>query len=264
MKILRILLFVLLPVVVVRAQLAVTDSAAQALLTQGNANFLKEMATQLTKLDTQITHLQNIESQGQQLLNIVGNPSQALGFLSGSTGLGTSALTGNSLFKSMESIASGANGSRSLLNTGGGIFQAIPTTTPNGLQVLRDPNAYKKFDAFEQELGNFTSILQQAQQQRQQLLDQLKTVMTSTPSTQAEQSEKISRINALSAQLTANDQVIHDASDQRQAQNEANAQDSEKQKQAKQDEINTEFDQAQQKADQQAQDAMSSILNQKP
>ena len=54
------------------------------------------------------------------------------------------------------------------------------------------------------------------------------------------------------------------ANDQRQAQNEANAQDSAKQKQAEQDELNTEFQQAQPQADQQADAALSSILDQKP
>ena len=58
--------------------------------------------------------------------------------------------------------------------------------------------------------------------------------------------------------------MIRDANDQRQAQNEANAQDSAKQKQAEQDELNTEFQQAQPQADQQADAALSSILDQKP
>jgi hypothetical protein len=222
------------------------------------------MASDLEKLDTQITHLQNIESQGQQVLTLMGNPSQALSFASGQMGLNPSSLTSNSLFQSIKSIAKAADGARSLVNTGGGIFQAIPTTTPSGLSITRDPDAYKKFDAFEQEFSNFQSILTQAQTQRQNLLTQLQTVTSSPASTDAEQSEKIARINALAAQLHANDEVIRDANDQRQAQNEANAQDSAKQKQAEQEELNTEFQQAQPQADQQADSALSSIVNQTP
>jgi hypothetical protein len=89
-------------------------------------------------------------------------------------------------------------------------------------------------------------------------------VMTSPASTEAEQSEKIARVNALSAQLHANDEVIRDANEQRQAQQEANSQDSEKQSQAQQDELNTEFQQNQPQADQQADAALSNILTQKP
>lgn len=258
------LLLAFTPAVVAQAQYIVSDPAAQALISQGNANFLQQMATELAKLDTQITHLQNIESQGQQVLTLMGNPAQALSFAGGQMGINPSTLTSNSLFQSMQSIAGGANGARSLLNTGGGVFQAIPTTTPDGLQIVRNPDTYKKFDAFEQELSNFQAILTQAQTQRQQLLTQLQTVMSSPASTEAEQSEKIARINALAAQLHANDEVIRDANEQRQAQNEANAQDSEKQKQAEQEQLNTEFQQAQPQADQQADAALSSILNQKP
>ena len=247
-----------------RAQYPVTDAGAISLLTQGNANFLQQMATELTKLDTQITHLQNIETQGQQTLTIMGNPSQALSFASGSMGLGTSLLTSSSLFKSIQSIVSTADGARSLTNTGGGIFQAIPTTTPDGLQIVHNTDLYKKFDAFEQQFSNFQSILTQAQTQRQTLLSQLQTVTSTPAGTEAEQSEKIARINALSAQLHANDEVIRDANEQRQAQQEANTQDSEKQNQAQQDALNTEFQQNQPQADQQADAALSSILNQKP
>lgn len=263
-SILITLLLATIPAFVARAQYPVTDVVAQSLIMQGNSNFLQQMATELAKLDTQITHLQNIESQGQQVLTLMGNPAQALSFASGQMGISPSTLTSNSLFQSMQSIAGSVNGARSLVNTAGGIFQAIPTTTPSGLQITRNPDLYKKFDAFEQEFSNFQSILTQAQTQRQQLLSQLQTVMSSPASTEAEQSEKIARINALAAQLHSNDEVVRDANEQRQAQNEANAQDSEKQKQAAQDELNTEFQQAQPQADQQADAAMSSILNQKP
>jgi hypothetical protein len=257
-------LLAFVPAHVAYAQYPVTDAGAQALLSQGNLNFLQQMATELGKLDTQITHLETIQNQGQQVLSLMGNPSQALSFASGSMGLNTSTLSGSSLFQSMNSIASGANGARSLLNTGGGIFQAIATTTSSGDSVTHDPNTYKKFDAFEQELQNFQAILTQAQGQRQTLLTQLQTVMGSAASTDAEQSEKIARINALSAQLRANDEVIRDADEQRQAQHEANTQDSEKQKQAEQDELNTEFQQLQPQADQKADAGLSSILQQKP
>jgi hypothetical protein len=257
-------LIAIVPAVVARAQYPVTDIASHVLISQGNENFLEQMATELAKLDTQITHLQNIESQGQQVLTLMGNPAQALSFASGSMGLNPSTLTSNSLFQSMQSIASGVSGARSLVNTGEGIFKSLPTATPNGLQIVHDLDAYKKFDAFEQEFSNFQSILTQAQTQRQQLLSQLQSVMSSAAGTDAEQSEKIARINALTAQLHANDEVIRDANEQRQAQNEANAQDSAKQNQAEQDELNTEFQQAQPQADQQLGNALSSILNQKP
>ncbi len=257
-------LLVMAPGLVARAQYPVTDVTSQALISQGNINFLEQMATELAKLDTQIQEFQTIENQGQQVLTLMGNPAQALSFSSGSMGLNTSALTSKSLFQSMASIASAANGTRSLGNTSGGIFQAIPTTTPNGQTITRDPDAYKKFDAFEQEFSNFQTILTQAQTQRQDLLSQLQTVMSSTASTVAEQSEKIARINGLAAQLHANDEVIRDANEQRQAQNEANAQDSVKQNQAAQDELNTEFQQAQPQADQEWSNGLSTILNEKP
>jgi len=257
-------LIAIVPAVVARAQYPVSDVVAQTLISQGNLNFLQQMATELAKLDTEINNLQTIQSQGKQLLTLAGNPSQALSFAAGSMGLNPSALTSSTSFQSVPSIANTADGTRSLSNTSGGIFQSIPTTTPNGQPVVRDPNAYKKFDAFEQELSNFQSILAQAQAQRQDLLNQLQTVMSSVASTQAEQSEKIARINALAAQLHANDEVIRDANEQRQSQNEANAQDSEKQKQAEQDKLNTEFQQAQPQADQQWSNGLSSILNQTP
>jgi len=258
------LLLVSVPMAVAHAQYPVSDVVAHTLLTEGNANFLNEMASDLEKLDTQITHLQNIESQGQQVLTLMGNPSRALSFAPGQMGINSSTLTSGSLFKSIQSIANAANGERSLTNTGGGVFQSIPTTTPSGLAITRNPDLYKKFDAFEQEFSNFQTILTQAQTQRQNLLTQLQTVTGSPASTEAEQSEKIARINALAAQLHANDEVIRDANEQRQAQNEANAQNSAKQKQAEQEELNTEFQQAQPQADQQADTTFSSILDQKP
>lgn len=265
MKLLLVtLLLALFPVIGARAQYPVTDVISHTLMTQANSDFLTEMASDLDKLDTQITHLQTIENQGQQVLTLIGNPSQALSFAAGQMGLNPSVLNSSALFQSIQGIAKAADGARSLVNTSEGLFKAIPTTTPNGLSIIRDPDAYKKFDAFEQEFSNFQSILTQAQTQRQTLLTQLQAVTTTAASTEAEQSEKIARINALAAQLHANDEVIRDANEQRQAQNEANAQDSAKQKQAEQDELNTEFQQAQPQADQQADTGLSSILDQKP
>jgi len=194
----------------------------------------------------------------------MGNPSGALAFAAESMGLKPSVLTDSSLFQSIESIEKTASGARSLANTTEGLFKAIPTTTLSGLTITRDADAYKKFDAFEQQLGNFQSILTQAQTQRQNLLTQLQAVTGSAASTQAEQSEKIARINALAAQLHSNDEVIRDADEQRQAQSEANAQDSAKQNQAEQEALNTEFQQAQPQADQQLSNTLSSILNQEP
>ena len=263
-SILLTFLFALVPTLAARAQYPVTDIISHTLMTEANSNFLTEMASDLDKLDTQITHLQTIESQGQQVISLMGNPAQALSFAAGSMGLNTSALTSSALFQSIQGIATTVDGARSLVSTGEGIFKSLPTTTPNGLQIVHNLDDFKKFDAFEQEFSNFKSILTQAQTQRQQLLSQLQAVMSSVAGTQAEQSEKIARINALSAQLHANDEVIHDANDQRQAQNEANAQDSAKQNQAEQDELNTEFQQAQPQADQQWSQALSNILDQKP
>jgi len=257
-------LFALIPALVARAQYPVTDVVSQSLIMQGNSNFLTEMASDLDKLDTQITHLQTLENQGQQVLTLIGNPATALSFAAGQMGLDTSALTNSGLFQSIQGIANTIDGARSLVNTSEGIFKSLPTTTANGLQIVHNLDDFKKFDAFEQEFTNFKSILTQAQTQRQQLLSQLQAVMSSVAGTQAEQSEKIARINALAAQLHANDEVIHDANDQRQAQNEANAQDSAKQNQATQDESNTEFQQAQPPADQQWSQALSNILDQKP
>jgi hypothetical protein len=257
-----VLLFV--PAVAAHAQYPVSDVISHTLLTESNSNFLTEMASDLDKLDTQITHLQTIENQGQQVLTLMGNPSQALSFAAGSMGLNTTALTNSGLFQSIQAIEKTADGARSLVNTSEGIFQQIQTLTPNGLQIIRDPAAYKKFDAFEQDFGNFQTILTQAQTQRQTLLSQLEAVMNSAAGTQAEQSEKIARVNGLTAQLHANDEVIRDANEQRQAQNEANTQDAAKQKQAEQDALNTEFQNAQPQADQQADTALSSILTQKP
>jgi uncharacterized protein YhbP (UPF0306 family) len=257
-------LFAIVPAFTARAQYPVSDVVSHTLLTESNSNFLKEMASDLDKLDTQITHLQNIESQGQHVISLMGDPAQALSFAAGSMGLDTSALANSALFHSIQGIANTVDGARSLVNTSEGIFKSLPTTTPNGQQIVHDLDAFKKFDAFEQEFSNFQAILTQAQTQRQQLLAQLKTVMNSVAGTVAEQSEKIARINALAAQLHANDEVIRDANDQRQAQNEANAQDSAKQNQATQDELNTEFQQAQPQADQQWSSTLSSILNQKP
>jgi chemotaxis protein histidine kinase CheA len=252
------------PLVAVHAQYPVSDVISHTLMTQANSNFLTEMASDLDKLDTQITHLQTIENQGQQVLTLIGNPSQALSFAAGQMGLNPSALNSTALFQSIQGIAKTVDGARSLVSTGEGIFKALPTTTPNGLSIVHDLDNFKKFDAFEQEFSNFQSILTQAQTQRQSLLTQLQSVTGSPASTEAEQSEKIARINALAAQLHANDEVIRDANEQRQAQSEANAQDSAKQKQAEQDALNTEFQQAQPQADQQADAGLSSILEQTP
>ena len=250
--------------VLAHAQYAVNDAATQALISQGNSNFLQQMSTQFDKLNQQITQLQQIQSHAQQLVTIAGNPAAALSFASGAMGLDTSSLLGSSLFRTADSIASTVDGARSLANNAGGVFQAIPSTTANGLTVVRDLASYKKFDAFEQNLGAFQSVLRNGQWQRQQLLSQLQTVMNTPASTQAEQSEKIARVNALSAQLHSNDQTIRDANEQRQAQNEANTQDAAKQKQATQERLNTEFNQAQAQADKQADSALSGIVNQKP
>src|ERR1700734_412992 len=93
-------LIAIVPAVVARAQYPVTDVISHTLMTEANANFLQEMAADLDKLDTQITHLQNIESQGQQVLTLMGNPNQALSFAAGSMGLNPSALTSSALFQS--------------------------------------------------------------------------------------------------------------------------------------------------------------------
>jgi hypothetical protein len=69
--------------------------------------------------------------------------------------LPASSLTSSSLFKSIQSIVSSADGARTVTNTGGGIFQAIPTSTPDGIQIVHNTGLYKKFDVFEQQFSNF-------------------------------------------------------------------------------------------------------------
>jgi hypothetical protein len=51
------LLLALVPAIAARAQYPVTDVISHTLMTQANSNFLTEMASDLDKLDTQITHL---------------------------------------------------------------------------------------------------------------------------------------------------------------------------------------------------------------
>ncbi len=226
------------------AQYAVVDAGTEALLSQGNANFLNQMATQLNTLNQQVNQLTTIQTQATQLVTLAGNPAQALSsFASGSMGINPTALMGT--FKSISSIASGVSGQNALSFTGGGVFKAIPTALSDGTAIVHDLTNFTKFDAFNQNFQNLSTTLTTTQQQRQTLLQQLQTVMNTSATNQAQQSEKIARINGLAAQLYANDQTTRDAENQTQAQAEANKQDTEKQAQAEQDAENTELQQLQ-------------------
>ena len=214
------------------AQYAVTDAGTQAAIANltsqqasNQTSILQQWTTSFGKLDSQITKLNS-------LVQLAGNPQAALGAIGGLGNLGNIGTTLSQVGQLGSQIASTVNGARSLANKAQGVFHSSPSSLPHGLSISRDASAYTKFDAFEQNFNQLSSTLQQCQTTRQNLLSELQSALAASPGDASQQQAQLIKINAINGQLLANDELMKQVQTQTTAQNEANNQDTEKQRQA--------------------------------
>jgi hypothetical protein len=219
------------------AQLAVNDAGSQALLAKGNADYIEKTISTFQKMDAQIQKLEDSLRQAQRMVQVMGDPQQALQQIGGLGELPGVLGEADDLFRLGREISETADGARSLFDTGEGLYQSIPTSLPDGTAILRDVTRYKPFAAFEAEEENFSLSLERAQSQRRKLLTELQTTIAQPVATDAEERAKQSKILALDASLSAIDAQVRDANDQRQSRAEANENDRAKQEQAQREAV---------------------------
>lgn len=225
------LLIALLSTPAVLAQMATHDAGTQATIAQGNADQLTKWTESISKLNTQIEKMNQVVQQGQQILNIAGDPASALGAIGGLGGLNTS-LDTEGLSKLGSELSKTADGLQSLQSTGEGLYKSIPSSLPDGTSITRDVDGYKKFGAVEENFKNFTQTSKDIDSRLKTLRSELKATANKAATTEAMQREKQAKLQAINSEIAALEAQRKAAADQLAAQQIANENDKEKQAKA--------------------------------
>jgi hypothetical protein len=228
-------LLFLLPAWPLQAQYA-TETTLQGHLQYTVQGFQQQLAKMVDSID-QLKKANDLLGQTRQLTSdmkeIMGLPQEAMSQVGQVSGLGNIQGAGQSL----RQLAQAASGQAALTSTGNGLYKLIPSSI-QGVQVERDTEGYKKFDAFDKTYDAYAQASEDIAKKIDGLNRQLVQAQNQPAQTEAEQREKQAKIASLQGQIqslqTKQQQMAADVA----AQKAANDQDKEKQDQARTEELN--------------------------
>ena len=179
------------------AQYAVSDPTTHALIEQQSVQNLEKWADQLARMNEQLT-------QGKRVIDLTGDPAQALGVVGALAGVDPTAKSG--VTSSLAALQKSANAEQSLYWTGNGLYQALPSSLPDGGVITRDANSYKSIAAFENTYDHYVLGADKLQRAREKLLHDIEATQSLAVTTESQQREKQAKLAAQQAQLAALDQ----------------------------------------------------------
>ena len=136
--------------VVVDPTLVAQDAINQA---ANIAKYVEMVNHQITQIDQLARQLSQLEMYNKAF----GNPD-ALRSIGGSSAAMDS-LRENGIGQSLSTLVSKTDGTRSLANTGSGLYQPITAFSRSGVPISRDPDGYKRYCAVECSATNFSSVV---------------------------------------------------------------------------------------------------------
>ena len=222
----------------VHAQLVVTDPISDIL---NQTLHIEDIAKQIEIIENQVEQINTLTKQLQQVQAYVkafGDPEKLTSIV-GADGLLTSLRQGG-VGKTLDTLRSGASGSDALRYDANGLYRSIGTqfTTPNGSQLPRAEEVYRKFGAIQQSSLNLQSVTTDVFARRDTLRQQIAntTQQLQSATTDAETQKLTGVLVGYNAELSAVDREIEHAATQLAAQDIENRADQERQNTARREE----------------------------
>jgi hypothetical protein len=223
---------------VVHAQLVVTDPISDVL---NQAFHIEDIAKQIEIIQNQVEQINTLTKQLQQVQAYVkafGDPEKLTSIV-GADRLMTS-LRQTGVGQTLDTVRSSATGADALRYDANGLYRSIGTkfTTPNGAQLPRAEDVYRKFGAIQQSSLNLQSVTTDVSTRRDALRQQIATTTQRLQSatTDAETQKLAGVLIGYNAELGAVDREIEHAATQLAAQDIENRADQERQNTARREE----------------------------
>ena len=220
------------------AQLVVTNPISDVL---DEVMHTEDIAKTVEMISNQVQQINALTQQLQQIQAYVkafGDPEKLTSIV-GADGLMTSLRQGG-VGKTLDTVRSGTSGSDALRYDANGLYRSIGTqfTTPNGAQLPRAEEVYRKFGAIQQSSLNLQSVTTDVFARRDTLRQQIAntTQQLQTATTDAETQKLTGVLVGYNAELSAVDREIEHAATQLAAQDIENRADHERQNAARREE----------------------------
>jgi len=228
------------------AQYVVTNPVSDAF---GEIQHIEDIAKAVEMISNQVEQINALNQQLQQIqayVNAFGNPEELTSII-GADGL-ISSLQSNGSGQNLLQLRGVTDGNQSFSYDGQGVFQNVGSSfnTPSGESHQRDEDAYRKFNAIEQTSNNYQTVYDEVAQRRTQLRQQIAqtTSQLQASSTDAETQKLTGVLTGYNAELSSVEREIEQALGNVVVQDTENRADTEKQKQARQEERKAEFSEA--------------------
>jgi predicted nucleic acid-binding Zn-ribbon protein len=213
MKALITLTAVLATASVTHAQYVVTDPVSDVL---NQVMHLQDIAKEVEMINNQVQQINALTQQLQQLQAYVkafGNPQQ-LQQIVGADEL-ISSLRTPGMGEPLSRLQNSASGSEALTNNQDGLYQRVGAVinTPDGAEIPRNEETYRKFAASDAAIQNFKTVYNDVLQRREALKRQIAdtTQQLQAASTAAETEKLTGVLSGYNAGLAAADKEVDQA-----------------------------------------------------
>jgi hypothetical protein len=220
------------------AQVVVIDPTAIA---HNQANHLVDLAKYVEMVNNQIRQINTMTQELQQVTAYVkafGNPAQLVNIVGANQLIGSLQQTG--VGQTLTQLQRSANGLQALQYSGNGLYHSLGQTftTPNGTQVPRLEDLYRKYGAIQDDSRNFQSVTNDVFARRKTLRDEIAatTQKLQASTTDAETQKLHGVLTGYNAELGTVDREIDHAAAQVATQDAENRADRERQEQARREE----------------------------
>jgi uncharacterized protein YukE len=220
------------------AQVVVIDPTAIA---HNQANHVVDLAKYVEMVNNQIRQINTMTQELQQVTAYVkafGDPSKLLNIVGANQLIGSLQQTG--VGQTLTQLQHSANGLEALQYSGNGLYQSLGQTftTPNGTQVPRLEDSYRKYGAIQDDSRNFQSVTNDVISRRKALRDEIAatTQKLQASTTDAETQKLHGVLTGYNAELGTVDREIDHAAAQVITQDAENRADHERQEQARREE----------------------------
>jgi hypothetical protein len=222
----------------VTAQVVVIDPTAIA---HNQANHIVDLAKYVEMVNNQLNQITTMTQELQQVTAYVkafGDPSSLLN-ITGANQL-ISSLRQTGVGETIGQLQQAANGIRALEYTGNGLYTNLGSTftTPDGVQLPRAEDLYRKYGAIQQSSQNFQGVTTDVLARRTNLRNQIASTTTQlqAASTDAETQKLTGVLVGYNAELATVDHEIDNAAGQVLTQDAENRADKERDDQARREE----------------------------
>ena len=225
------------------AQWVVTNPISDAL---GEIQHFEDIAKAVEMINNQVEQINTLTQQLQQIqayAKAFGDPS-ALVNIVGADALINSLQT-SGVGQTLGELQQAVSGVEALLDNANGLYQSIGETfrTPSGIELPRAEELYRKFAASQRATQNFQSVFDDLAQRRSVLKGRAAetTQQLQAASTDAETQKLTGVLAGYNAELAAIDKEVDQATAEALVLDIQNRTDSEKQEQARREELDAEF-----------------------